>query len=211
MNELRIYKSIDTLPLWNFAKVMESNDIRYLFVLKHYDDLPEQNISKDIWDSIMIEYFEHIGGQKTKKYILELSNLIKLRKKYTLITNATYVLCYKKDVELINIVTKYIHTFNTLFEFKQDNDKEYYQSIVEADRNANSLKDLITMKSMEFESKYKSKGNTKFDLYKVLTAFLKFYKVQIDPKTTTVREFIALQQEMVNEINAQNAKRKTRN
>ena len=40
---MKIYKSLDFLPIWNFNKVQETNDLRYLYILKDYSDLPTSN------------------------------------------------------------------------------------------------------------------------------------------------------------------------
>jgi hypothetical protein len=40
------YKSIDTCPLWNWAKVVKSGDVRYLLRLEDYDELPAVGVEK---------------------------------------------------------------------------------------------------------------------------------------------------------------------
>ena len=37
----KLYKTLDTIPIWNFDKVLTENDIRYLLKLKDYEKLPK--------------------------------------------------------------------------------------------------------------------------------------------------------------------------
>ncbi len=37
----KLYKTLDTIPIWNFDKILTNNDIRYLLKLKDYEKLPK--------------------------------------------------------------------------------------------------------------------------------------------------------------------------
>jgi hypothetical protein len=50
---MNIYKSIEFLPIYNFYKIMDTNDLRYLLVLDNYFELPEYNEDlTNIWEEI---------------------------------------------------------------------------------------------------------------------------------------------------------------
>jgi len=209
--EFRFYLSIDSLPFWNYEKIISTSDLRYLVVTDYYDILPAVDVDENTWNNINIQCFEATGGQKAKNYILELSHIVKLRKEYLLITDSTYVLCYKEDLELIKIVERYIKKYSPNFEFKHATENERYNSIIEVDRQAKGIKTNIEIKEFEFNKKHNKAGANKLDLYKTFGDIQRYYKLQLDPRKVSTRQFLEFCSTMSKEIIAQNAKRKTRN
>jgi len=43
MQFYKIYNSLETLPIYNFDKVQQNNDLRFLLRLKNYDRMPKMN------------------------------------------------------------------------------------------------------------------------------------------------------------------------
>lgn len=58
---IRLYRSIDTLPIWNYDRVIKTGDLRYLMKLVDYDDLPIVDIHRSHWERIQTEVFEKVG------------------------------------------------------------------------------------------------------------------------------------------------------
>ncbi len=68
----KVYNSIEDLPVWNFLKVLKTDDKRYLLILDNYFDLPKvddvdlftawQTIQTEIVDlnGISEEYTAHV-------------------------------------------------------------------------------------------------------------------------------------------------------
>lgn len=196
------YRNIDSCPWWNFAKVIETDDQRYLIKLELYDELPENKPDENIWAEIMMQYFELSDGQKAKHYINDLSYIIRLRREYHIISDACFVLCYKNDEELINIIENQIKKFDSKYIFNRD-EKYYWDSIILAEKKAKELAARIELKVKEFEGKYgKKKNAAKFDGYKVINDLQKYYKLIIDPRTITVRQVLTMNREMVTELKA---------
>ncbi len=205
MQSHKIYKSIDSLPVWNFAKVMDTNDLRYLLILDYYDDLPEFNVEPIIWEQIILEFAEHSDPQRMKNYIRDLSALISKRRQYQLIIDSAYFLCFKKDEEIIRILENNIKQFDPIFEFKHTKESgideiDYAKSVDKAYEKGRSLLSSIELKSHEFNSRYANKENVKFDLYKNIDALQRFNKIIINPKEISVKQFIVMNQSMITDL-----------
>lgn len=67
-----LYRSIEDLPMWNFRKVISTGDIRYLYILEYYKDLPKEHPKYEKWDDIFWEYIEAKGVDNNFKLRLEL-------------------------------------------------------------------------------------------------------------------------------------------
>ena len=76
--ELELYKSIDDFPIYNFHKVMVTNDLRYLVKTEISEQTYKLNIDKlgKKWISLYDEYLDHFGLSKSYLKILELQNKI---------------------------------------------------------------------------------------------------------------------------------------
>jgi hypothetical protein len=52
---LKCYRNIDELPVWNFLRILKTEDVRYLMVLEDYYQLPSiEDMSElnEIWDEV---------------------------------------------------------------------------------------------------------------------------------------------------------------
>jgi hypothetical protein len=58
--------------MWNFRKVINKGDTRYLYKLQDYDKLPEFYIPSEDWDNIFWEYVEAKGIDYNFKLRLEI-------------------------------------------------------------------------------------------------------------------------------------------
>ena len=76
--ELELYKSIDDFPIYNFHKVMVTNDLRYLVKTEISEQTYKLNIDKlgKKWVSLYDEYLDHFGLSKSYLKILELQTKI---------------------------------------------------------------------------------------------------------------------------------------
>ena len=64
------YKSIDFLPIFNFFKVIETNDYRYILKLKDYEKLPKRiNLSEleTAWNKM---YNDFGNSEKSNRAII---------------------------------------------------------------------------------------------------------------------------------------------
>jgi hypothetical protein len=62
---MKFYRTIEELPIWNFDKINEQGDVRYMLKLEDYFDMPDKNVDYDslVDHFIMVsdELFERFG------------------------------------------------------------------------------------------------------------------------------------------------------
>jgi len=76
---MKFYRSIDQLPLFNYSKIVETNDLRFLLVLPDYFELP---VIADKELQELSEAWEVINNEITDFARIS-DNQIKLTMKYT--------------------------------------------------------------------------------------------------------------------------------
>ena len=71
--QIELYKSIDDLPIYNFHKVMVTDDFRYLVKNKISDKQYAFNIDKigKKWITFYDEYLDHFGLTKSHEKVIE--------------------------------------------------------------------------------------------------------------------------------------------
>jgi hypothetical protein len=180
------YTSIDTLPIWNFDKYLQTNDARYLLRLSNYDNLPQIEIPANIVIDLMQSYAE--GSASTQKYINGLANIIKLRHDFTSISNAVVCLHYIDDTELTKIV-------KSRYKFDETDKKESLKNI---SKQLQGLKAKIEMKQSEFEAKFNRGESKSLNLYKNIAMLNKYYGCIFDPRTISVRYYLEMLKEIKN-------------
>lgn len=64
-----MYRSIDFLPMWNFWKIVETNDNKYLVIkpIHSYDSYECDLDLSDIWEKISDDFEDKSGSHKHKK------------------------------------------------------------------------------------------------------------------------------------------------
>lgn len=121
-----IYRSLDSIKVFNYYKCEETGDLRYLLKLDDYDVLPDIDVTglDAIWDDLTSEV-QQIGIDKSRRN----ENIFYKQKKiaiesnnYRIIQQILYVLSYKKDEEMIEILKdEFNHVINP--------NKDYHEEI----------------------------------------------------------------------------------
>jgi len=62
---MKYFRTIEDLPIWNFEKVSETGDIRYILKLEDYFELPEEGFNPDTLVDVFIkvsdDLFDNFG------------------------------------------------------------------------------------------------------------------------------------------------------
>ena len=108
---MKYYNTIDTLPIFNYGKISELEDLRYLIIQSDYFELPKITEKETAelfkaWENINDEIINYVGISEDYKSILRIKKAIALMK-----------------VELITTGDK---SLETLIELKQLELKNYY-------------------------------------------------------------------------------------
>lgn len=199
-NRFKLYNSIEFLPVWNFYKVIETGDVRYIFKLKDYDTLPVTDYSPiSQWQFICEQYFKESTGVKYFQYKNFRAQILTLRKKYILLYNAMYALCLMKDKELIELVRELGYNFD------DSSENNYANSLINLDNQLKGLKKKIELKQNEFDTVFLSKGKSR-DIYEMIQNVEAWKGFKLDIFKLTVKQFLNYQSAMNKEYNKQVAK-----
>lgn len=62
LKHTQLYRSIETLPIWNFKKIQEKKDLRYLYKLDDYENIQQTSEGlQEIWDDIYFQWLDEFG------------------------------------------------------------------------------------------------------------------------------------------------------
>jgi hypothetical protein len=113
---MKYYNTIDTLPIFNFSKINETEDLRYLVIQSDYFELPKitEKDSKElinIWDKINDEILNYVGFSDEYKTMLRIRKSIALMKVEMITTGdkSNETLIELKEKELLDAMPKIKH------------------------------------------------------------------------------------------------------
>lgn len=106
---MRYYNTIDTLPIFNYGKISELEDLRYLIIQPDYFELPtitEKETAElfKAWEHINDEIINYVGISEDYKSILRIKKAIALMKVELITTGdkSLETLIELKQIELKN-------------------------------------------------------------------------------------------------------------
>ena len=106
---MKYYNTIDTLPIFNYGKISELEDLRYLIIQSDYFELPKitEKETEELfkaWEHINDEIINYVGISEDYKTILRIKKAIALMKVELITTGdkSLETLIELKQIELKN-------------------------------------------------------------------------------------------------------------
>ena len=106
---MKYYNTIDTLPVFNYGKISELEDLRYLIIQPDYFELPKITEKETAelfkaWENINDEIINYVGISEDYKSILRIKKAIALMKVEMIMTGdkSNETLIEIKQLELKN-------------------------------------------------------------------------------------------------------------
>lgn len=113
---MKYYNTIDTLPIFNFSKINETEDLRYLVIQSDYFELPKITEKEteelfNVWENINDEIINYVGISEDYKSILRIKKAIALMKVDMITTGdkSSETLIELKEKELLDAMPKIKH------------------------------------------------------------------------------------------------------
>lgn len=189
-----IYRSLDSIKVFNYYKCEETGDLRYLLKLEDYDVLPDVNVDglDVIWDELKNEV-QQIGIDKSKRN----QNVFDKQKKihvasndYRIVQQILYVLHYKKDDEFINILSdKYNYRINP--------NKDYHEELKRISKRSKIM--LTQAKIWEHElSEMTKEPDNKITVWEEIESIGTHEKNDIDIYKMTMRIYLTKKYRILN-------------
>jgi len=176
----RVYKSINTLPIWNFFRIIETSDIRYLYRKKNYDGRLPRKTSRlmQTWENILQEFYRAEGSSQYEMYVREIKKIHELEIDKFVFHNLFFILKHTNNQEAIELLKSY----GIQADGKKLNriSKQYKQ-----------VDNKLRMKQADFETNH---GSQKIDVdFANIKDQVEHYKgFYLDPRKVTVREWIGI-------------------
>lgn len=85
VKKYNLHTTIDELPIWNFYKIQETSDLRYLYDVDDITKIKRLDAQKvvDVWKGILDEYFEQLDvTDEMHSLLLKKKEVAVLRSKY---------------------------------------------------------------------------------------------------------------------------------
>jgi len=195
MSETRYYRNCNELSVYNFHKILETNNYAYLVV--GFDEYEKININEkeasDVWNLIYEEYCKLTEDNKSLLYFAIFQELLYLKTRFEVAT--TLLKQLSNGIDDKTVVLKYINALR-VWKYKINKDKPLDE---ELDRMVNQLKastNKIQIKQSELEDLNVNNSDKLSLIEQVVKLELALGKNEIDIKKTVVSKYIALFKEV---------------
>lgn len=177
------------MPLFNFFKVIETNDYRYLLKLKDYEILPDtKHDLQSVWLDIQNQYSKADDSNYQIINFTQSKGLQQMQINYLVLWNLYNLMIVAPDKK---------ETLKLKKEAGQEN-----SSIKDIEKKLKSLRNKIELKKKDYEQK----ETKQVDFYLILDQISDIKQRTIDPFKTTVREYIAIRKNLKNGKRQNNTK-----
>jgi len=174
------YKSIDYLPIFNFFKVIETDDKRFLIKLEDYELLPSEvdmDVLNKIWEDIQGEYSEAEDSNGAIIQFTKAKGVHKMELEYLMLWN------------IYNLIRADIKGTNANAMLKHAGLENKSTKWIE--KRLKTLTNKIKLKRKDISE---DQPNKKTDFYKIIDEIEDIKGRAIDITKTTVRQYIAIKQ-----------------
>lgn len=194
MRERQTYRTCSELPLYNFIKIVVHDDLSWLYAERK--SLFSRNIElQPIWADIFSEYTTISANTRSKHVFALTKEITVINNKLMIIQNAVNFLSQNYDKRICDMLRR----MGFMYQFTPESmDKDLKLTVSSAKRL------LIRKKEAEADYENASSGDqatTEDDFYGLIRQLSRFNGYHIDPKKTTVTEFV----KDINAFNIENA------
>lgn len=176
------YRSIDFLPLFNFFKTIESEDLRYLLKIDDYELMPEVDLKElgEAWININNEYEQTEDSNSTIIQFTTAKSIHNMELEYLMLWNIYNLMSIAPDHEETKEVLNYANLNMT---------------VKQIEKKLKALKNRISLKRIDIK---KDESIVKPDYFQIIDKIEDVKGRAIDLNKTTVRQYIAIKKNLKN-------------
>lgn len=196
-----VYKNCDTLPIYNFFKILSESDLKWL--IKGYDEYSDKKDYDNILDKELSDKFEDIMSEyyslkKDEKIMANYKNLIaikELKKKYIVFSKLIDLIKYSFLIDDLKEISDFLSRID--YKYKIDFNKEIELEKARLTRYLKGVLYKIEMKEYELNESVKKaeeniNNNFKIDIFQEVSYMEQaLEKNSIDPFNTPVSKWLA--------------------
>ena len=190
----KYYKSIDYVPIFNFFKVIETDDKRFLLKLEDYELLPDVVDLTELnkaWNGIELQYSKAEDSNSSIIQFTTAKGVCKMELEYLMLWNIHNLMIAENNGPNTKECLKRAGL--------QDKDLKWIEKRIK------SLTNRINLKRQSI--KEQNPENTKFDFWRIIDEIEDIKGRAIDITKTTVRQYIAIMQNIKKNGQRQNRKK----
>ena len=188
---MNVHKSCSSLPIYNFYKIIESYDYKYMVIGYNdlIDDDPEIDEKEcfDYFEDIITEYGEITSNSEVLLNVLKQIDIVNLQYELDCIINILEIVKETEDLETLLLLKH----FGINIDFK----KNIENQINNVAKRVKSLRNKIKIKKAKYSTRFKDNNEkVKIDVDKealMLEIGLDLGR-EIDIRTTTVKRWVNL-------------------
>lgn len=199
-NTYKHYKSIDFLPRFNYYRIMDTDDLRYLLILDNYNDLPDiQTELLEVWADINMQLYD-FSVQKNKRSEMQHKGnkqVNELKYKYEYIQNILQYLFYYKDDGMEKELASLGYRINP--------NKNYFNELTRIKKQSQNLTVKINLKELDVQDMNKGISGD-YDHYSELNAIRRHTGLQIDEHKTSIKEYFSIRYDVIKELDKKQLK-----
>lgn len=187
----KYYRNCDELPIYNFFKIKETNDLSYLYLdFDEYNEVEVEEKMKDVWESLLEEYSNLTGDNSTIRYYDLIREIIALESRFDVVNTL---------LQMINIggmsremLISYSKALK-VWKYNLNVDKPLKDEIAKLIKQLKQSKNKIRLKLEEKKEIEKSNEGESMSLVEQQVAIEDALdKNEVNLKTTTVAKWLAM-------------------
>lgn len=188
--ENRSYEFTDDITqvsLWQYKRVIETGDVRYLLILNDYKQLPEYDVQEltSVWLSIYDEFSEIIGGNRSELHLMRHKQLAMNRHRYMVESHILSMIQRFPEDELIDLAKDFGYHIS-LDNFKPTFEKAYTR--------------LMRLKSkIKKDEQQMAQRTDRPDIDGLITTLERFQGYQFNEKEMTLQKFANIYKAFTND------------
>ncbi|MCP4987236.1 MAG: hypothetical protein GY928_14655 [Colwellia sp.] len=194
--KIDFYKSLDFVKVWNYYKVEETGDFRYLLKLDDYDTLPDFKCDEleSVYSDLKLEVAQVAIDKDRKSEIVfdKQRKCQELKNQYDIIQLIINCLLLDKDDKYIKLLSDYGYKINE--------SKDYYEELERITKASGSI--ITKIGRLEYDindlTKVGAKSSNKTTIWDELESIGSYLKEDIDPFKMSMTMYLIKKYKVLN-------------
>lgn len=191
-----IYRKCDEMPLWNFQKYLETNDLKYF--TKELKEVKDLHL---VMNDFFVEYLELTQNNAVYQRFSKIYKLLKLEGKFncvTLILKSLYNYDKGLDIDMFNQLTWELEKWH----YRIDRSKDIFSQIENINQRLQNVKTQIEVLQLELKKDDQQESQS-IESQLISVSRILELKYKLDAKEITVKEWIEFQKQAEKTIKSQ--------
>jgi hypothetical protein len=193
IKEIKHFKSLNSIFMFNYYKIIETDDLRYLLKLDDYEDLPDISTDHldDVWEGLKLDVQEeNVRLHRKSEIISDKAQQIRIKTAdYTLIQQLIGFLWHVKNEEHRETLEK--------LGYKIDDKRDWHQELNRIKKRSQIKLTEIGILNADLDDLTKVSDGSKSTIYDEKRSIEKVLDTKINIKKTVMSEWLVMKFEAI--------------